>query len=133
MNESAASKESNAMNANMNPGARIPRNALQCWQSDKTIASLSGEALTKSLRDAVLDHMLRHSVEAESNLVHPADWPERAGYEALRETAEELRRHAVAELSAQFNRVTGLACAYGCADFVALDDLCPTCRGLVAA
>jgi hypothetical protein len=62
-------------NANMNPGARIPRNALCVWQSDKTIAELSGEQLTKSLRDAVCDHILKTKFEAVCNAVHPKDWP----------------------------------------------------------
>lgn len=75
------------MNANMNPGARIPRNAIRVWQSDETIARLSGAELTKSLRDAVMDHILRTHFEAECNLVHPKDWPSMTP----RETAQMAR------------------------------------------
>jgi hypothetical protein len=80
------------MNANMNPGARIPRNALCVWQSDKTIASLSGAELTTSLRNAVWNHILETEFEAVCNAVHPKDWPSRCGYEALRETAYDMQR-----------------------------------------
>jgi hypothetical protein len=96
------------MNANMNPGARIPRNAVRAWQSIQTIDSLPGSELTKSLRLAVLDHLLWTALDAECNAVHPKDWTDRAGHEALRATAEELRRHEIAELSQQFNQIVGL-------------------------
>jgi hypothetical protein len=79
-------------NANMNLGARIPRNALRIWQSNETIATLYEPALTQSLRDAVCDHLLKTESEAVCNAVHPIDWPERCGYEALRETAYDLSR-----------------------------------------
>lgn len=72
------------MNANMNPDARIPRNAIRMWQSNETIATLSGRALTVSLWQCL--------PAEKTNAVHPKDWTDRAGYEALRETAEDLRR-----------------------------------------
>lgn len=57
------------MNANMTPGARIPRNAIRVWQSNETIAKLSGPELTKSLRTCLPSGRLDH--------VHPKDWPAR--------------------------------------------------------
>lgn len=54
-------------NANMNPDARVPRNALCVWQSNETIARLTGRELTVSLR--------RCLPSAKTNAVHPKDWP----------------------------------------------------------
>ncbi len=58
------------MNANNNPGARIPRNAIRVWQSDETIARLSGAQLTASLRAC-----LPPGRNAVHTVVHPKDWP----------------------------------------------------------
>lgn len=65
------------MNANMNPGARIPRNAICIWQSDETIARLSGSELSTSLRLCFPngDRFRPGFRGLDSKLVHPKDWP----------------------------------------------------------
>lgn len=62
------------MNANNNPGARVPRNALRVWMSNSTVerwtrpgARFGADLLTCSLRTCL---------PADSNAIHPADWPD---------------------------------------------------------
>lgn len=106
------------MNANMSPNARVPRNAICIWQSNKTVAALAGAELSTSLRRCFPrgdrfypgedclghDEAVGHTVYCDGScndqrrrLVHPKDWPSRCGYEALRATAEDLRRNAMWE------------------------------------
>lgn len=67
------------MNANNNPGARVPRNAVRLWQSNATIARFSGETLTLSIR---------MHVPTATYAMHPADWPQ--------DRTQQIRLHAEA-------------------------------------